>query len=102
MASVYVTPAEARSKVKVVSAQRTKPKNLELVLANDGQAHRLLHLKKLQIFSAKKPVLELTQAKELDSENILANSTRKFVLVLPKDIPDKEISVDLDLEDSAD
>ena len=102
VASAYVTPANAESKVKVVAAKVVKPKVVEIEMMNSGTAHKLLRPKKLQILSEGKVLLEMAQVKDLESENILAGATRKFVVNLPKEISAKNIDVKLELEDATD
>jgi fimbrial chaperone protein len=102
VASVYVTPENAEAKVRVVAAKMLKPKLLEIEMNNSGTAHRLLRARKLQVFAGEKEILAMDHVKELDSENILAGATRKFLINVPHDISAKDINVKLALEDTAD
>lgn len=102
VASAYVTPAGARARIKVLSARLLKPRELEIEIANQGTAHRLLKPKKLIVKSGEKTLLEMEKVKELDSENLLAGATRRFVIHLSKPLMAKNIAVDLSLEELQD
>lgn len=102
VASVYVTPPNAAPKVKVVAVKKLKPKQIEIEMANGGNAHKVMRPKLMQIFSGEKKVLEMKEVKDLETENMLAGITRKFTVNLPQDVPDKNLSLKLELEDTQD
>ena len=85
VASVYVTPADVTPKIVVDSLKVLPDGKAELVLKNTGLAHRVL--KGIHVFvksnDQNRTEIKNEQMDEMQGENILAMSSRKFKFALP-------------------
>jgi fimbrial chaperone protein len=102
IASAYVTPPSAQSKIQVESVRNLEGKKIELTLANTGGAHRVLHPTKLILRSGDRDILELNSVKEINSMNVLAGTKMKVVVELPRVITEKNLSAELILSEIID
>ncbi len=85
VASVYVSPGSAASKILVDSFKKLSDSKVELVLKNSGTAHRVL--KGMRLYSkvdskAEKTSSELKglKLKDIEAENVLPGHSRRFEL----------------------
>ncbi|HEX7675593.1 MAG TPA: fimbria/pilus periplasmic chaperone [Bdellovibrio sp.] len=101
VASAYVTPDKASANVKVKEARALPGKKVQVVLVNDGSAHKVLHPKKIKFISGKSTVLEIEKPKEIEGANLLAKTEMKFVLSVSKDLP-KDIKAEIELSEIGD
>jgi len=100
VASAYVTPDNASAKVKIKDVRVVAPKKIELTLQNAGNAHKVLYPQKITLKAGNTVVMELIHPKELDGVNLLAQSEKKIILPLPKEIQDKKsLSGEIELAD---
>lgn len=90
--SVYVVPARAKAKVLVEATRSVtvdkKGKQLELVLRNDGDAHRILTGARVTLHDkthGKSLPLPAAMTKELETVNILAGGKRRIRLPWPSE-----------------
>jgi fimbrial chaperone protein len=100
VASLYVSDDTVKPKIEVESVKVVKNK-AEFVLKNAGNRHLVLSDAKL-IFSAKGSdgkvkewKADATALKNVISENILAGSTRRFVIELPNGFPQVGLRADI-------
>ena len=104
VASIYVTPDGAKSKVEVKSAKEEivkGKKHLALVLENTGNAHKVLNDIRLKIKSGEAKVdVDAKSLEAFAAENILAKSKKKFLLPWPKTLSGEKLEVDLSFADS--
>lgn len=85
VASLYLTPPQARPKVKVVKVSMNEKKILEVLVANEGTAHQLLDQAKFEIRENGKEIpIPINLLQDLRTENILAGNQRLLKIPLPK------------------
>lgn len=101
VASAYVTPENAVAKIKVKSLKVLGPKKIQLVLNNEGTAHKVLHVKKLKLVQGTKTVQEIADPKELEGLNLLAKTEKSVTVVLPKDVA-SDVKAELELSELGD
>ncbi|WII70787.1 fimbria/pilus periplasmic chaperone [Bdellovibrio sp. 22V] len=102
VASAYVTPEGAVAKVRLKDVRSSDGKNIQVSIANEGTAHKVLRLKKLTIYSGEKKAVEFTQIKELDSANLLPGESRTITLQTPQSIPLSGLRGEIELTESGD
>lgn len=86
VASLYVTPNDAKPQIEVASAKLLKPGTAEVVLKNKGGAHRVLENAHLKLVGEKGEfVVPETVMQEVRAQNILASDSRRFTIAVPKD-----------------
>ncbi len=93
--SVYVRPDGAKPQLKVESVRAIektgKDRELELMIVNDGMAHKMLAGATLRLTAepagGAPKTLSGTSTKPLETINILAGARRRVVLPWPKDLP---------------
>lgn len=86
--SVYITPAEARSNLVAISAEKSQKdgKSLAVVLENKGNKHQIIIDPELTIESLKNKkiiVLKKENLKSIDGQNMLSKSKRRFLVPWP-------------------
>ena len=82
--ALYVQPGNTRSKVQVKAVQRQGNK-LAVTLANSGSRHQLMNYGTLTLRNGGKTIsLKGKQLIGLEGNNVLAASTKKFFIPLPK------------------
>jgi fimbrial chaperone protein len=94
VASLYLLPAGVKPKMKVVKHQVSKDGSLEILVANEGNAHFLLDRMEISFRSGKKegkPDPKVLQ--ELRTENLLPGNQRWLRFPLPKGFNDPQVSV---------
>ncbi len=115
--SVYVRPEGAKPQLKVESVRALekegKDRELELVVMNDGLAHKILAGAVLRMVatpqsndtstpsspsSSTPRVLSGATVKPLETVNVLAGSRRRILLPWPKDLPVHEYKAQLETE----
>jgi fimbrial chaperone protein len=89
LASLYITPPGAAPRIGLESFRVLPGGKAELVLRNSGSAHRLLKGLKVWLRQAggERIAVSGEPLKEIEPENILAESRRKFRFPLPKPVP---------------
>lgn len=84
VASLYVMPQGVRPNVAVASAARTADGKLEVVVQNAGTSRQILREPTLTLQAGGKTVsLKADQLEGLAGENVLAGTTRRFLLPWP-------------------
>lgn len=91
IASVYVTPKGAVPQIQINKIKALSKNKIEFYIENIGTAHRLLKGVEIQLFAnSEKPIaLDSEFFKAITNENILANSSRKFVVATKENIDPK-------------
>lgn len=102
VASAYVVPTDAVADVKVKSVKLLSDKKLELVLSNNGTAHRVLKLKELSVLDGEKSVVKISEIKDFDGSNILAGKEKTFTISLTNSIKAHQLKASIELSDSGD
>lgn len=102
IASAYVVPTDAAAQIKVKSVKLLSDKKLELVLANEGTAHRVLKLKELSVLDGEKTVVKMTEIKDFDGNNILAGKEKTFTIPLTNSIKASQLKAQIELTDAGD
>lgn len=102
VASAYVVPAGAKSKVRVKEVQAVDAKKIAVLVVNEGSAHQVLHTKDFTLYAGDKKVLQLKQVKEFENVNLLPKTERKIIISLPKEVPAQGLKADLTLAESTD
>lgn len=98
MAALYVTPANAESKIAVEAIQ-SMDKKLAVTVSNKGNKHQILGKPVLTIKSKdNKQVLKEKELGGLAGENVLAESTRTFQISTKLKFP-TDAQATLDFED---
>ncbi|MGE3260670.1 MAG: molecular chaperone [Bacteriovoracia bacterium] len=94
VASLYVIPNDAKSRVVVAAAGTGKNGNAELLLKNEGNARKVLE--KLQIkFVGEKGSYDVPEnlMAEVRAQNILAGASRRFTFPVPKEFRVKKAEI---------
>jgi fimbrial chaperone protein len=95
VASLYLTPASAAPKMKVLS-HSVKDGTLEILVANEGSAHFLFDRAQVQVFSGGKELkLGGDALKNLRSENFLPGNRRKLKIPLPAGTKAESLKVNI-------
>lgn len=106
LGSVYITPPGANAKIEldriepIASHDKKKTPHLALYLVNSGTAHAIIKRAKLKITRPGSAPLELgwDALKELDGQNVLASSKRRFELAWPPKLPHSITNLQAQLE----
>jgi fimbrial chaperone protein len=102
VASAYVTPGPAAASVKVKEVKVLSANKVELVLANEGTAHKVLHPKSVTFVAADgKSILQISTPKEIEGINLLAKTEKSVVLPVKKSLP-KDVKAVLELSEIGD
>lgn len=97
VASLYLTPAGVKPKMKVVRHQVSKDGKLEVLVANEGTKHLLLEHLELSAKAGGKTFKPSAEAlAELRTENLLPGNTRWLRVALPKGFPAEKLEVSVD------
>ncbi|MFN8370543.1 MAG: fimbria/pilus periplasmic chaperone [Bacteriovoracaceae bacterium] len=103
VAAVYVDPGTTQSNVTVVKQEHDSiKKKLIITLNNSGNKHQILKNLKVKIKNGDQgeTSIEAAGLAGFIGENILAQSTRKFVIAVPNEIkklnPNFTVSIDFD------
>lgn len=109
--SVYVQPPKVRPEVKaeasLASSPKTRERELELLLRNEGTAHQLLNGARLTLVSAAgaasaagsngaSVTLEGPTLKVFEKQNLLAGARRRFKLPWPEKLPAGPVTVSIE------
>ncbi|MGA1622411.1 MAG: molecular chaperone [Synechocystis sp.] len=97
-ASVYITPPGAKANILVESAKAISNNELELILHNQGTAHRILRENVTYTFTPKaQPDKAITIPLDIPITNLLAGDRRRFVVPWPKELPVGDINATINL-----
>lgn len=102
VASAYVTPEGAKAQIKVKEVKRIDAKKISLLLANEGTAHKVVHVKSLSIFGGEKILMQLNTVKEFDNLNLLPKTEKSVIIAVPKEVPAQGLRAELSLTESSD
>ncbi|UOF00230.1 fimbrial biogenesis chaperone [Bdellovibrio reynosensis] len=97
VASAYVTPQDAVSKIRVTSVEKKSNRNLVLKIKNEGTAHQVLRVKQIKIFAGDKLLTSLEPGKSFDGVNILAGAEHSVPVASAKDIVEGNLKAELEL-----
>lgn len=104
VASVYVVPTGAAAKLSVASTAAATLKTdqgqtipaLEIVVRNDGGAHKVMRDLEVKLSSGGKEItLGKEQLKGMIGENVLPGVSRHFLIPWPADLPNGPVSASL-------
>lgn len=96
VASLYVVPPEAKSRIVVTSAS-VKDGKAEVMLENEGNTRRLLEGARIRLTSgAETYEVPEEEMKEVRAQNILAGGSRRFRLSVPKQFKDIRAEIRFD------
>ncbi len=102
VASAYVTPSGAASKIVIKEIKKVDAKKISVLVSNEGTAHKVLHPKSLKIFSGETLIAEIAPAAEFDSINLLPKDQKTVTVATPKEISGKNLRGELVLTESDD
>jgi fimbrial chaperone protein len=85
VASLYVVPNDAKSKIVVASTKPGKGNQAEVLLKNEGNSRRVLEKARIKLIG-EKGAYEIPESalQDLRAQNILAGGSRKFSFAVPK------------------
>lgn len=97
MAAIYVRPRNAKPDLQVTGLTRAEDGSYLLVVTNAGTAHQSLMRPSLALTDTRGQRREVPAdaLKPLESENVLARHTRRFVLRLPPDFTESSYPAQL-------
>jgi fimbrial chaperone protein len=97
MAALYVTPRNARPSLQVGNVTRTDTNTYVLSVTNSGKMHQNLMKPRLALTDAqgRRRDVPAEALRSVESENVLAGSTRRFVLTLPAEFTESSYKADL-------
>lgn len=97
LAAVYVAPRLARPEIQATGFNRTATNTYLLTVTNSGRAHQNLMKPGLAVTDAQGRRREVPAAalRSLESENVLAGRTRRFVITLPGDFTESSYQAEL-------
>jgi fimbrial chaperone protein len=107
--ALYITPKGVKPELSVQSAglePKLKPEKLAITIENKGLAHIVLKEPTLIVTPVSKAAAQVTSVKiyaadlnEINGQNVLASSKRKFLVNWPAHLPKGPVKVELETKD---
>ncbi len=97
LAAIYVAPRNARPRLQAGSVTRTETNTYLLTVINEGKAHQNLMKPRLALTDAQGRRRDIPSEvlRTVETENVLAGCTRRFVLTLPAEFTESSYKAEL-------